>query len=258
MQLSVSTAMLYPRPLAECLRLVRQVGVEEVELMPQDPSECDPALADFVSTATPRISSIHFPAILEPFLGNPYPSARGFARTLIDGLVDLAASLECRVIVVHPLRPSDPPIHDGAYVENLAYLCEECRAAGVRVGLENTVASPTASPDGLAQMLARYTHLDLEPVLDTTHARRSGWDPLVFLRRFPIRHVHLSDFRDGEQHVPLGTGDVRWEDVLGAVGADATLVLELRYRHCWPDAEQPLAASVAYLRHTLDKVRAAQ
>lgn len=250
-RLAVSTAMLYPRPLAECLRLAGEAGVDDVELMPQDPSECDPALADVVGEGMPRITSIHFPAILEPFLGNPYPSARRFARRLIDGLVDLAGALACRVIVVHPLRPADPPIFDAPFEENLAYLCEESRAAGVRVGLENTVASPTSSPDGLAGMLEKFSGLGLEPVVDTTHSRRSGWDPLAFLRRFPAQHLHLSDFRDGEQHLPPGVGDIAWAEVLAAVNGDATLVLELRYRYCWPDAEGPLAGSLTYLRRRL-------
>jgi inosose dehydratase len=83
-------------------------------------------------------------------------------------------------------------------------------------------------PDEVEKVFAR-TRIGFCP--DTAHLAAGGGDPAALIRRYPdrIRHVHLKDLRNGA-FLPLGEGDVDFDDVLAAVrevGYDSWLLVEL-------------------------------
>lgn len=86
------------------------------------------------------------------------------------------------------------------------------------------------SPDELDRLMAR-TRIGFCP--DTAHLTAGGGDPADLIRRYAtrLRHVHLKDVDVATtQFLPLGQGDVDFDDVIAAVkesGYDGWIVVEL-------------------------------
>jgi len=254
--LGVSTAHFFPRPLDEIFAILRQQPLRCIELMPQSPAECQPGFAAELRRAAGddfAFSSIHFPLILEPFLFNPYPSAREFGRELCRGLAQLAAALESSVVVVHspPDRMSGPPFLQVAR-ENTAYLCAQCGQHGVQIALENTASGPVRSPEQMRQWAASIGHANLAFALDTTHAHQAGLDPLDFIIGLPeLMHIHASDYLCSKgPHQPPGTGEVNWSQLAQALAQrdfQGHIVLELSTETIGEDPIQTLRESASFL-----------
>lgn len=259
--LGVSTAAFFPRPLDEIFLILRQQPLRCIELMPQSPAECQPGFAaELVRVAGEGFvfPSIHFPLILEPFLFNPYPSAREFGRELCRGLAQLAAALGSTVIVVHspPRRMSRASFLQVAR-ENTAYLCELCSHQGVKVALENTASGPIQSPGQMQEWSESIGHPNLTFALDTTHAHQAGLDPLAFLVSLPrLAHIHASDYLSQQgAHQPPGTGEVSWSRLAQALlqrGFQGHIILELSTKTIGENPVQTLQESASFLMSVFD------
>ena len=112
------------------------------------------------------------------------------------------------------------------------------------------------SPAELERLLP-HTRIGFCP--DTAHLAAGGGDPAALIRRYPdrIRHVHLKDLRrDPLQFLPLGEGELEFEDIVRAVqesGYDSWLMVELDSY----DGDPKVAAEIskAFLDKLLDRIR---
>jgi len=126
--------------------------------------------------------------------------------------------------------------HDSLRWQAEAFAALAARAAdhGLRVMVEH----PPQREIGLAEMevlLAGDARLGLH--LDVGHLHVGTPDGLKLTREFVahfaprLAHVHLSDNKlKGDDHLPLGAGNIRWRDCLQVVrdaGYDRTLTLEV-------------------------------
>jgi inosose dehydratase len=112
------------------------------------------------------------------------------------------------------------------------------------------------SPAELERLLP-HTRIGFCP--DTAHLAAGGGDPAALIRRYPdrIRHVHLKDLRrDPLQFLPLGEGELEFEDIVRAVqesGYDSWLMVELDSY----DGDPKVAAEIskAFVDKLLDRIR---
>jgi sugar phosphate isomerase/epimerase len=178
---------------------------------------------------------VHLPFAVDP--GSPFtPVREGAVAELVAGM-DLAADLGARTVVFHPSSDA----------WDLGWTEAECRDF-VHAGLddlvpaaierelipclENVVSSyydVTAFPE----LLARYP--DASMTFDTSHALLAGMDEAGMARfcrdhAARIDHLHLTDTRSGDEHLPVGMGHINFETVfagLATAGWSGTATLEI-------------------------------
>lgn len=96
--------------------------------------------------------------------------------------------------------------------------------------------------------------------LDVTHWATHGIDPLAAYRAAGggVRHIHLSNYQDGQQHLPPQTGDLDLANFMRQIivdGFDGHIVVELNPHtlQSWDEARtrELLAETVGYCRAAL-------
>lgn len=240
----LSTASLYFAPLPRAFRLVREAGLDGVELSvaPANAWVAPERLQALAQAAGLQIASVHPPTVPLPGWGR---SPAGLRR-----LATLARRLPgCRIVVLHTpsaARPDDRRMQ--RFRRALATLQKSLAGSGVGVALENRNRRPD---EPLALLDDPVALLDLACaegcaiVLDTAHASTL---PLPLLETYRILrerliNIHLSDVASvgwwGRfsyprsifgHHRPPGTGSLLLSPLLadlGRSGYDGLITLEL-------------------------------
>ena len=257
MELSFSTAALFPRDTLESMRLLKKAGYSHVELMPQCLHETGTEFAKEAVNTGIGADSIHFPLVFFSMLYNPYPGMIKEARKMIDDIVFSAKILASRVIVVHTLRDMEnfrKRIFEAAVFENLRYLCDRAKEEGINIALENSPRGITSDPQGLLQAVRDLGRDNLGPMLDVTESREAGIDPVEFLRNIKPVHIHLSDFSDTWKHLPVGKGSLDWEAIIASLkdkGYEGLLVIEPAYRYFLENALEELKNCLEFMEALL-------
>jgi inosose dehydratase len=140
--------------------------------------------------------------------------------------------------------------------EALDRVTEIAESQGLSASYHPHLSTIVESPDELERLLPN-TRIGFCP--DTAHLAAGGGDPAALIRRYPdrIRHVHLKDLRrDPLQFLPLGEGELDFDDILRAVdesGYDSWLMVELDSY----DGDPKVAAEIskAFLDKLLQRAR---
>lgn len=192
--LLLSTASLYFDSMPRALQLVRESGLDGVELSvsPANAWMRPKRLLALAQAAGVRVASVHPPTLPLPGWGRTPAGLRRVAA--------LAAALPgCRIVVLHTpaaRRPDDPRMH--RFQANLAALQAALDGTGVGIALENRNREPG---EPLAWFDAPTALLDLARregcgiVLDTAHASTLP-GPLLetyHIVRERLVNIHLSD-----------------------------------------------------------------
>lgn len=219
-KISFSTAALFPRDTLESLKLIERVGFSYAELMPQCKEETTPNFARrILEEVKVKVGSIHFPLVFFSIFYNPYPGMVREARKMIDDLVYSAEILGSTVIVIHPPYFADNVIKnvfEQVVLDNVKYLCKKGKEHGVKIALEN-------SPKGgrtPGEILGTIQKLDCDnifPMIDTTEAVESEQDPVKMIRDLEIIHIHVSDHKGSDKHIPPGEGSLDWRGIAVAL-----------------------------------------
>lgn len=165
--------------------------------------------------------------------------------------------------------------------EALVEMGQAAAEAGVRLCVENVFVygldQHTAAPEELAEELAAVDHPFVRGTLDFGHARIQsnllGRDYAAACRAFApqVKHLHVHDcfgtprniwtateseylaYGLGDLHIPLGWGDMQWEEVFPtlAIQPGTILMLEIKRRYA-----SELAACVARARQLRDMLEA--
>lgn len=151
----------------------------------------------------------------------------------VRGAARLAASAGASTLVVGGGARRHDGTRDIDY-DRLGSALDEVDAIAAEHGLDACyhphLTTIVESPEELARIMSR-TSIGFCP--DTAHLAAGGGDPAALIRAYGdrIRHVHLKDVRlDPLQFLPLGLGDLDFDDVLRAlreVGYDGWLLVEL-------------------------------
>jgi sugar phosphate isomerase/epimerase len=140
-QYSFSTAALFPRESADALRIVRDAGFSNAELMPQCLSDVTKASIHAFKRIGIRIASIHYPLAFFSMLYTPHVSMRNDGRNFSRNLLCLGEALGTEVLVVHPHVPTKrgyDDLLDAPVIENLLWLADECEKHGILMAMENS------------------------------------------------------------------------------------------------------------------------
>jgi Sugar phosphate isomerases/epimerases len=187
-------------------------------------------------------------------------------------LIELCDRVDARILVQHGgcLRAEqifDREAADGREREALLELAEFAKPYGVRIALENIFTTEPGqyrqTPAEVAETVKAVNHPNVVALIDFSHAYiESTYRGLNFREQIaamaPVAgHLHLHDsfgrpqgfYRGfhpqentamgiGDLHMPLGWGDIDWEDIFGELqflpGTVAMMEIGARYR-----AEQP-------------------
>ena len=195
--------------------------------------------------------SIHFPHNARPGSHDPEVRARNLSE--LEKTIRFANGIGARVIVVHTSKmdatgvdPAQAP--EAVRLQAMDHAVEFLRSAapaaedhGVVLAVENLLHMPgdvLRAYDELVEVVRRADSPVIGITLDTGHAERTdGLDAAVETFRPHLRHLHVHDCVDGEDHHEVGEGGLdlgRYADVLRTVpftmalevGTSAELALE--------------------------------
>jgi sugar phosphate isomerase/epimerase len=284
--LSFSTGSLYLYSLERCFALAAELGFDGVEVLVDerfDTREPD-HLRRLMDAYRLPITSLH-----APFPGRALPGWQTSPIETVTQTVALAEILGAAHVVMHTpdrIRTVKLPLGvDGQRLKLPWYagfsrvirkwivsggLREFQRTTDVKICVENM---PTMFdvmrrilPQINQQRLFYWNTLDSWPQVhdyltqDTTHWATHGIAPLTAFRAGGgrIRHIHLSNFRDGREHQLPQRGELDLKEflwTLAAEGFEGQIVLELNPRSL--EAEEPtqarrnLAEAAAFCRTAL-------
>jgi sugar phosphate isomerase/epimerase len=249
---ALSTASVYPEPVAAAFEIAADLGYDGVELMVwSDPVSQDPAaVARLAERHGVPVLAVHAPclAVTQRVWGSD-PIAR------IRRSVAAAAQLGATTVVLHP-----PFRWQRRYAAGFA--AEVARAgehAGVALAVENMfpvtrgrVRTVPYSP-GFDPTAVGHQHY----TLDLSHTAAAGSDALAMMERMGpgLIHVHLADGSGGprDEHLVPGRGEQPCAEVcerLADGGFSGVVVLEVSTRRCRTryDRMSLLAESLLFAR----------
>ena len=216
---SFSTAALFPLETEDALALIGQAGFSCAEIMPQAYSDASEKNTLKYEKTGVRVASIHYPLVMFGFLYNSHKTMIQDGREFSRALIKMGARLGTEVLVTHPHKSDIPgyeELLEKPIIENLRWLAEECRNAGLVMAMENSAKS-CATAKQLLDYIGMLGHENIKPMVDIVHASEAGEDPVDFLKQVKPRHLHLSDYRSGVMHLPPGEGDADWPGIKRAL-----------------------------------------
>ncbi|MCD6398056.1 MAG: sugar phosphate isomerase/epimerase [Spirochaetaceae bacterium] len=250
-KISFSTGGLYPRLSIDALELIGNAGYDIAEFMPQCTYETTPAFAKEVKKLNVTVDSIHYPLVFFGILYNPYRGMVDEARIFNNNLVNMGSEMGTKTIVIHPAgieETIDPSVH-----ESLIYLCDTAEKAGIKIVLENHPKGGR-TPEELTEAAKKIGHGNVKLMLDVTESWECDVDPLDFVHKLNLAHLHLSDFSNKKKHLPPGEGDVRWSDFFSALkqkNYSGNYVIEPVWRYYTENVEQKLVEGRKFIEQFL-------
>uniref|UniRef100_S0DFH0 Xylose isomerase-like TIM barrel domain-containing protein n=1 Tax=termite gut metagenome TaxID=433724 RepID=S0DFH0_9ZZZZ len=263
----ISTACFYPQDTRVSLRRVIQAGARVVEVFLNTFSELEDGylaeLAGIAGAAGVRVVSVHpCSSAMEGFF-----FASRYAARMADGIrlyrrfFQACAVLGADKLVFHGDHDFNIEQYPMAeYAAAFKELAAVGREYGVTLCHENVAycrLGRAAQVRELAPLLGR----DAAFVLDTKQAWRKGedLDEMADAMLPHIRHVHISDQREGAICIPPGEGDADFEGLVRRLwrgGYRGDFMVEL-YEDGYRDAAQ-LAAAMHFINSIIARVQNGQ
>ena len=264
--------------LAEDLRRLADMGVETVELglTSIDLISGGRIIAERADRLAELVKQFPFRYTVHGLVSSNFmdPVTQGYQIAAAKALIEVCDRIDARVIVQHGgcLRADQIAERAGADErerEALVEIAEFAKRYGVRVALENIFTIEPGqyrqTPAQIAETVKAVNHSNLVALIDFSHAyiesTYRGLDFREELRAMaPVTghlHVHDSFGRPqgfykgfhpqeltamglGDLHMPLGWGDIAWEEIFSELTflPDTVLMMEIgsRYRNEQPES----------------------
>ena len=251
MQIGISSSCFYPLETEKSLVRVGETGAKLTEVFVNSPSELDKSFLKELNLIKNfygmEIKSLH------PFMsfGEGYYIFSDYKRRFTDSLemysrfFEATAEIGAKLFVLHGAKIL--VIDKEEYAERLFLLGERAKSFGVSVAHENVVDYVGQDPDFMLYLKNRLSD-DFKMVLDLKQARRAKVDPFEFIRKIGenIVHVHVSDFRNGEDCLPPGEGNFDFTKLFRELnGYEGSYIIEL-YTHNF-DSDKQIVNGLNYL-----------
>ena len=260
MKAGVSTACLFPMAMEQALHVLGEQGITLCECFFNTPSELKPETVRRMKAEAAfygmDIRAIHpFTTEMESFFFfSAYPNRLEDGLELYKRYFEVAAELGAPYLVFHG-EYSVSRFGEEAAFEHIRRLRQEGLTFGVELLHENVSRCKGGRPDYLAKMHRAIPELGF--VLDCKQALRADSRPEDFVTALgdSIKHIHLSDNKDGFDCLPPGKGDWDLEGffrLLREHGSTAEPVIEL-YSNSFEKPED-LARACDFTQRILDNV----
>jgi sugar phosphate isomerase/epimerase len=183
---------------------------------------------------------------------NPHPGMVAETRILNREIVESAAIFGSEVIVIHAHAEGDPARRDALekpVLENMLDLAAMAKKEGILVALENNPKTAAGTAEKLLAYVKALDEPSILPMVDVTESFEAGIDPVDFLAKVKPCHLHLSDYRDNEKHVPAGEGRMNWKGIAEKIKAwdyRGLWTLEPMWKHYYDDPEPALRKALAF------------
>ena len=151
------------------------------------------------------------------------PGIRSEVVRQLRGAVDVASDLNAEVLVVHPgfvasRKYTRSMVHE-TMIDTLIDIADYASGADVVIGLENLASKPKAlavHAKELIRIVADVGSKNLRVAFDVAHANTTGIPPIDFIDELGplIKHVHVSDNKGSNDHLPIGVGNIDYRAVL--------------------------------------------
>ncbi|MCB6364670.1 sugar phosphate isomerase/epimerase [Intestinibacillus massiliensis] len=269
MELGISTACFYPKPLEQAAYEAAQMGVSNAEVFINTESEFRPdyieALRELLSTHGLRVTSVH--PYTSPMEGQMLLS--DYARRTEDGMkmyaryFEAARGLGARYFTFHGERSviRDRDAADIARkVDAYRRLCELAAGQGLVLAQENVAWCKSENPNYLRMLYEQVPELGF--TLDLKQAHRAGhhWGEYLDAVGDRVVNVHLNDFDSTRSCLLPGEGAMDYAAFfqrLHALHYSGHLLIEV-YASNFADRAQ-FRRSVEYLEpFVYGRVKAAQ
>ncbi len=176
----------------------------------------------------------HTPYYL-PF-ASPIRALRETAIKEVENCLRAFSKLGAEYVTVHAnWPPSLFNAKEGVELQimSLSTLIEKAEKYGIKIMYESGVGE-LDNFNNVSKILKELPELYFH--LDVGHASLYGRDVHKFIRRLhtKIKHVHISDnFGKDDLHLPLGTGKIKWDDVIKELKKhyNSTITLEIFAPH---------------------------
>lgn len=248
-RISFSTGALYPLLTEDAFTLLHNAGFKNAELMPQAFSDVsDSSSLKFEKTGI-HIASLHYPLAMFGLFYTSHPAMGEEGRAFGRQVVKFCKQQQTSIVVIHTTTQYKTEqmrqILEPSMLANVRYFCELCFENNIKVAMENYPTGVGQYPDTLDKYSDSFGYEMMTPMVDTTEVIEGGGDPIEFilgLKRAPS-HMHLSDFKNGTKHLPLGEGDINWQGVFDALnqkGFEGYYTLEPSYKFYLTDIQNKL------------------
>jgi sugar phosphate isomerase/epimerase len=233
MNISVSTLALSPKPLENILSCLEDRGLEYCEIINEYPYNV--IEKDVVDSFNIKIS-VHSP-LSDVNIASYNEAMRRSSVSQIKNSIDIAASIEPGIVVVHPGHiPILGNKFEDKILENSIASLDECSKYatdnGVMLCIENMPDIEGLLGKDINQLDEIVNDLDAHITLDVGHANNMRFTVKEMLESPRIKHIHLSD-NDGsfDNHNAIGSESIDFKSLfneLKRIGYDGILVVEVK------------------------------
>lgn len=235
MKTGVSTSCLFPMLTEKALTQLTEMGVRNVEVFLNSPSEKTPAFAkkiDQIAKASgtqvisvhPYSSEAEGVSFFSRYTRRFDDEAEGYRR-----YCEFCNRVGAQILVFHGAR-NFMTIEPDFYFERFVRLRDIARSFGVRLCQENVSRCLSGTPAFNKRMAKAIPDVDF--VLDIKQAVRAGVTPFEMLEAMGghLSHLHLSDHRTNCDCLALGEGEFNLSELarrLTAMDYEGAVLLEL-------------------------------
>ena len=172
-------------------------------------------------------------------IASPVDAERRDSLIYLQDCIDLAADLECPIVVVGGGWSVQPYPRQAAWewaVEGLSLAARYAQKRGITLALENINrrrADVIVSTDDMLEMMRVIGSPSIRPMLDFYHLHLEGEDPFQAIQRLgkDLAYTHFLDARRANRsRQVLGKGEIPLGDILSAlvdVGYNGWLCVEI-------------------------------
>ncbi|MDI6639684.1 MAG: sugar phosphate isomerase/epimerase family protein [Methanocellales archaeon] len=166
------------------------------------------------------------------------PGIRSETVRQLREAIEVASDLNAEVLVVHPgfvaSRKYPRSMAHAIMVDTLIDIADYAGGADVVIGLENIADKPKAlavHATELVRTVADVGSKNLRVTFDVAHANTIGTPLIDFVDTLGklIKHVHVSDNKGFDDHLPIGVGNIDYRAVLSKLienGYKGLLIIE--------------------------------
>lgn len=151
------------------------------------------------------------------------PGIRSEVIRQLREAVDVASYLNAEVLVAHPgfvsSKKYSRDVVYGNLIDNLSNIADYASRTDVTIGIENLANKPDAfavHSTELIKIIEDVGSKNLKVAFDVAHANTIGTPIIDFIDELGalIKHVHVSDNKGSNDHLPIGVGNIDYRAVL--------------------------------------------